>query len=187
MECAWRDVCADSVKCMGGNVARQLRAGLTAAVLAASIACSNSSTAPSDLNSTGANRATFNVGVRPSPISATRCNPQCPDQSGSKSFAFSADMTIDVQNLAAIGATVNSITLTATADGGTFPQVVLSSDDIKGQAGSNHVDARATLSTPLTILYNTPTGSASLDVGVSVQLTDDRSNQTTATGQVSVR
>lgn len=152
------------------------------------MACSNSATSPSNLNSTSSGQATFSVAVRPSPITATRCNQQCPDQSGAAtSYAFAADMTIDVQDSASVGATVNSITLTATAEGRTLSPLVLSSDDIKQLAGTNHVGGQATLSTPLSLLYNTPSGNANLDVSISFQGTDDRSNQVTATGQVSVR
>ena len=165
---------------------RTLRAGMTALALTASVACSSGTTGPSDLTSTGSSKATVNVAVRPSPITATRCNPQCPSQSGSGSFAFSVDMTIDVQNTASVGATVNSITLNATADSTTFAPLTFSSDDIKQQAGTTHVDGQTTLSIPLTIVYNTPSGRANLSVSVSVQVTDDRSNQVTATGQTSV-
>ena len=165
-----------------------LRAGLTAVVLAASMACSNSATSPSTLNSTSSGQATFSVAVRPSPITATRCNQQCLDQSGSAtSFEFSADMTFDVQESASVGATVDSITLTATAEGRTFSPLILSSDDVKQLAGTNHVGSQSTLSVPLSLLYSTPSGNANLEVSVSVQGTDDRSNQVTAAGQVSVR
>jgi len=167
-------------------VNRTLCAGMTAVALIASMACSNGTTAPSDSGLPGSSTATVNVAVRPSPITATRCNPQCPSQSGSGSFAFSVDMTIDVQNAASVGATVNSITLTATADSTTFAPLTFSSDDIRRQAGTTHVDGKATLSIPLTIVYNTPSGRANLSVSVSVQMTDDRSNQVTATGQTSV-
>jgi hypothetical protein len=166
-----------------------LRAGLTAILLAASTACSNNSaTSPSDLNSTSSSPPAFSVAVRPSPITAIRCNQQCPDQSGAAtSFEFAADMTIDVQDSASIGATVNSITLTATTEGHTLSPLTLSSDDIKGLAGTNHVGGQATLSVPLSLLYNTPSGNANLDVSISLQGTDDRNNQVTAAGQVSVR
>jgi hypothetical protein len=159
---------------------------MTAIALTASMACSNGTTSPSDLTSTGSGGGTFNLAVRPSPITATRCNPQCTGQSGSGSFAFSMDMTLDVKDSASVGATVNSITLNATADTTTFAPLTFSSDDIKTQAGTTHVDGKTTLSIPLTIVYNTPSGKANLSVSVSVQLTDDRSNQVTATGQTSV-
>jgi hypothetical protein len=164
-----------------------LRAALTAAVLTASMACSSNSSAPSDLSSSTSNRASFNITVRPSPVKATRCSPQCPGQTSSASFAFSADMTVDVQNTTAVGATINSMTLTATAEGTTFAPINFSSDDLKGQTGgANHLDGRATLSIPLTIVYNTPSGTANLSVSLNLQITDDRGNQVTATGQVSV-
>jgi hypothetical protein len=95
-------------------------------------------------------------------------------------------MTIDVRDLATLGATMKTLTLTATADGTTFPPLTFSSDDISGQAGTNHVDGHATLSLPLTIVYNTPSGKANLSITVSLQITDDGNNQVTATGQVSV-
>ena len=95
-------------------------------------------------------------------------------------------MTIDVRDSASVGATINSMTLTATADGATFAPLTFSSDEIRLQAGTNHVEGQATLSIPLTIVYNTPTGKANLSVSVSVQITDDRSNHATATGQASV-
>ena len=97
-----------------------------------------------------------------------------------------ADMTIDVQDSASVGATVNTMTLTGTADGMTFAPLAFSSDDIKRLAGTNHLDGHATISIPLTVVYNTPSGKANLSVGVSLQITDDRNNQVTATGQASV-
>ena len=162
---------------------RMLGISVTAIALTASIACGRT-TAPSDLNSSSV--GTFNLAVRPSPITATRCNPQCTGESGSGSFAYSMDMTLDLQDSASVGATVNSITLTATADTTTFAPLTFSSDDIRRQAGATHVDGRATLSIPLTVVYNTPSGRANLSVSVSVQITDDRNNQVTATGQTSV-
>jgi hypothetical protein len=68
----------------------------------------------------------------------------------------------------------------------TFAPLAFSSDDIRGMAGTNHLDDRATLSIPLTIVYNTPSGKANLSIAVSVQITDDRSNQLMASGQASV-
>jgi hypothetical protein len=186
---AWlqADVARRRWAALGDNVKKTLRVGLTAAVLTASMACSNNSTtAPSDLTSGTSSKATFNVAVRPSPITATRCTPQCPDQSGSPAFAFSADMTIDVQASASVGATLNSMTLTVTADSTTFAPLAISSDDIKRQVGTNHVDGHTTISIPLAIVYNTPSGKANLSVSVSLQITDDRNNQVTATGQASV-
>jgi hypothetical protein len=171
----------------GDDVKHTFQVGLAAIVLAGSMACSNNSTtAPSSLTSTTSNRGTFNVSVRPSPITATHCAAGCSGQSGSGSFAFSADLTIDVQDSAGVGATVNSITLTWTADGMTLAPLALSGDDIRGMAGTNHVDDRATLSIPLTVVYNTPSGKANLSISVSVQITDERSNQLTASGQASV-
>ena len=95
-------------------------------------------------------------------------------------------MTIAVEDAGAVGATVNSMTLTATAEGATFAPLTFSSDEIRGLAGTNHVDGHATLSIPLSIVYNTKTGNANLGVSVSLQITDDRTNQVTATGQVNV-
>lgn len=96
-------------------------------------------------------------------------------------------MTIDVQNATGVGATVNSITLTANASGTALAPLVISSDDLKQQNGTNHLEGHATLSTPLAIVYNTPSGSPNLDISVSAQITDDRSSQATATGQATVR
>jgi hypothetical protein len=181
------DVANQRWAALGDNVKNTLRAGLAAVVLTASMACGKSTaTSPSDLTSTTSSRATFNITVRPSPIKATRCNPQCPGESGSQSFAFSADMMIDVQDSATVGATVNSITLTATADGSPFAPLAFSSDELRRMVGTTRVDGQATLSIPLTIVYNTPSGSANLNVNVSVQITDERGNQVTATGQVNV-
>ncbi len=163
-----------------------LRAGVTAVVLAASMACSNSTTSPSQVNSASSSQASFSVGVRPSPITATRCSPQCSGDSGT-SYAFSVAMTIDVQNATGVGATVNSITLTANASGTALAPLVISSDDLKQQNGTNHLEGHATLSTPLAIVYNTPSGSPNLDISISAQITDDRSSQATATGQATVR
>jgi hypothetical protein len=162
----------------------RLVTALSFAALIVSVACSNSATAPSDLNSTtGGSR--FAVAVRPSPITATRCTPGC--DSGSGSFAFSADMTIDVQDSSSVGGTVNSITLAGSADGTTFPPLTFSSDEIKANVGTLHVDGHATLSMPVTIVYNTPSGKANLAINVSLQITDDGNKSVTATGQVNVQ
>jgi hypothetical protein len=96
-------------------------------------------------------------------------------------------MTIDLQDSSSVGGTVNSITLTGTADGTTFPPLTFSSDDIKSQVGTLHVDAHGTLSMPLSIVYNTPSGKANLAVSVSLQVTDDGNKSVTATGQVNVQ
>jgi hypothetical protein len=167
-------------------VTKFLRAGATAIALAASMACSNSTTSPSQNNSVSSSQPSFSVGVRPSAITATRCSPQCSGDSGT-AYAFSVAMTIDVQNSTSVGATVNSITLTANASGTALTPLVISSDDLTQQNGTNHVDGHATLSTPLTIVYNTPSGSPNLDISIGAQITDDRGSQVTATGQVTVR
>ena len=164
-----------------------LRVGLAAVVLGMSMACSdNSATAPSGLTSATSNGTTFNVSIRPSPVTAMRCSPQCAGESGSDSFAFSATMTVAVEDAGALGATINSVTLTATADSVAFAPITFTGDEIRGQAGTNHVDGHATLSVPLTVVYNTPSGKANLAVSVSIQITDDRTNKVTATGQVNV-
>jgi hypothetical protein len=156
---------------------------LTAAALAVSIACNNNSN--SSPTSPSTNRATFTLAVRPSPITATHCQPQCSSDSGS-SFPYAANMTIALQETAGVGATVNSMTLTASADGTTFSPLNFTADDINRQAGSNHVVGRSTLSIPVTIVYNTPSGNTNLAISVSLQITDDQNHQMTATGQVNV-
>jgi hypothetical protein len=169
---------------VGDNVKTLVR-GLGLVLAAASIACSNSATGPSSLTSSSSGN-TFGVVVRPSPVTATRCNGQCSGDS-SGSFAFAADMTIDVQDSSSVGATINSITLTGTADSTTFPPLTYSSDDIKGGAGTTHVDAHGTLSMPVTLVYNTPSGKANLSISISLQMTDDSNKAVTASGQVNVQ
>ena len=164
---------------------KTLLRGLSFLVVAVAVACSNSATAPSSLTSSTSSGNGFGVVVRPSPITATRCNGQCAGDS-SGSFAFSADMTIDVKDGSSVGGTINSITLTGTADGTTFPPLTYSSDDIRGQAGTIHVDAHGTLSMPVTIVYNTPSGKANLSITISVQITDDSNKAVTASSQVNV-
>jgi hypothetical protein len=170
---------------VGDNV-KALLAGLGFVVLTVSIACSNSATGPSDLSSKTSSGSTFDVAVRPSPITAARCNSQCPGDS-SGSFAFSAEMTIDLRNSSSVGGTLNSITLTGTADGTTFPPLTFSSDEIREEAGTIRVDAHATLSMPITIVYNTPSGKPNLGISISLQITDDGNKPVTATGHVNVQ
>jgi hypothetical protein len=183
---AWLQRCSrgNGGRLLGDNVKRLLT-GLGLVALTASIACSNSATGPSQVSSKTSAGSTFNVLVRPSPITATHCNQQCAGDS-SGSFAFSADMTIEVQNSSGVGGTVSSITLTGSADGTTFPPLTFSSDEIKGEAGTIHVDAHSTLSMPVTIVYNTPSGKANLSISISLQITDDGNNPVTASGQVNV-
>ncbi|HEX7139287.1 MAG TPA: hypothetical protein VF219_15640 [Vicinamibacterales bacterium] len=158
----------------------------TVAVLVTlSAACNNSSSNPNAPGSTGAGRATFTVSVKPSPITAQHCNPQCPGD-GSGSYAFAADMTVNVQETSGIGGNATQMTLTASAGGTTFQPLTFTADDITQQAGTHHVDGHATLAIPMSIVYNTPSGAANLTINVSIQITDDRNNQVTATGQVNV-
>jgi hypothetical protein len=159
-----------------------LRMGAVVAALAISTACNNS-------NSPGApspTRSNFNVFVQPNPITATVCNPQCASQTGGGTFAYSAAMRVEVQETAGIGATVNSVTLTGSVGNVSFNPLVFSSSDITQAAGTNHVSGHATLSIPVTIIYNTPTGTTGLAISISLQATDDRNNQVTANGQANV-
>jgi hypothetical protein len=95
-------------------------------------------------------------------------------------------MTINLQETAGIGANVTHLTLTASASGQTFAPLEFDANDITDHAGSHHVDGRATLAIPMSIVYNTPTGTPNLTISLTIQMTDDRNNQTTATGQVNV-
>jgi hypothetical protein len=95
-------------------------------------------------------------------------------------------MTINLRETAGIGGNATQLTLTASAGGQQFQPLTFTADDIAGHAGTHHVDGRATLAIPMSIVYNTPTGAANLTINVSVQITDDRNNQVTATGSVNV-
>ena len=150
-----------------------------------SAACNNTSN-PNNPSSTGSSHATFTMSVKPSPVTATHCNPTCPGSSGGGSFAFAADMTINVQETAGIGGNATHMTLTASAGGQAFQPLEFDASDITTHAGTQHVDGHATLAIPMSIVYNTPSGTANLTITVTIQLTDDRNNQTTATGQVNV-
>lgn len=161
---------------------KSFRMCLTVAALAVLTACDGSDS-PAGPTPT---QASFTISVLPSPITANRCNPQCPSQSSTGTFAFSAAMTITVQESAGIGANVNVITLTGSTGTVTFTPLVFSSADIIQLAGSTHVSGRGSLSVPLTIVYTTPSGTANLAVSINAQFTDDRNNQVTATGQVNI-
>jgi hypothetical protein len=130
-------------------------------------------------------QASFTISV-PTQITATRCSPACSSQSSSDTFAFSAAMTLTLQESAGIGANITTITLTGTAGGVTFQPLVFSSTDITQVAGSAHISGRGSLAVPLTIVYNTPSGTANLLVNINVQFTDDGSKQVNATSQVNV-
>jgi hypothetical protein len=93
-------------------------------------------------------------------------------------------MTITLQESAGIGANISVMTLTASTGTATFTPLVFSATDISELAGGTHVSGRGALSVPLTIVYNTSSGSANLAVSINVQFTDDKNNTVTATGQV---
>jgi hypothetical protein len=95
-------------------------------------------------------------------------------------------MTINLRETAGIGGNATQLTLTASAGGQQFQPLTFTADDITGHAGTHHVDGRATLTIPMSIVYNTPTNTANLTISVSIQVTDDRNNQVTATGTVNV-
>jgi hypothetical protein len=156
--------------------------GAVVAALAVSTAC-NSSNSPGSPSPT---RANFNVYVQPNPATATVCNPRCPSSTSSDTFAYSVTMTIQMQETAGIGATINSVTLTGSVGNVSFNPLVFSSSDISQHAGTSHVSGHATLSFPVNIVYNTPTGTSGLTISVSLQATDDRNNQVTASAQATV-
>jgi hypothetical protein len=95
-------------------------------------------------------------------------------------------MTINLRETAGVGGNATQLTLIASAGGQQFQPLTFTADDIAGHAGTHHVDGHATLAIPMSVVYNTPTGTANLTISVSIQVTDDRNNQTTATGQVNV-
>jgi hypothetical protein len=153
-----------------------------AVLIIAATGCGASSTSPSPAPA----QASFTVSVLPSPITAVRCSPACSGTSGA-TFPFSATMTLAVQELAGVGGNINSITVTPSTGGGALPPLTYGSDVVIQRAGTNHLGARGTLSFPMTLVYSTGSGgAANLVVNIVVQFTDDRNNQLTATGQVSV-
>ena len=95
-------------------------------------------------------------------------------------------MTIVAQESGGIGANINVITLTGSVGGVTFTPLVFSSAEISQLVASNHVSGRGSLSVPLTIVYDTPSGTANLAVDINVQFTDDKNNQVTAAGHVNI-
>ena len=95
-------------------------------------------------------------------------------------------MTINVQETAGVGGNATHMTLTASAGGQAFQPLEFDANDITNHAGTQHVDGHATLAIPMIIVYNTPSGTANLTINLTIQMTDDRNNQTTATGQVNV-
>jgi len=95
-------------------------------------------------------------------------------------------MTISLRETAGIGGNATQLTLTGSAGGQQFQPLTFTADDITSHAGTHHVDGHATLAIPMSIVYNTPTGTANLTINVSIQITDDRNNQVTATGAVNV-
>jgi hypothetical protein len=154
----------------------------TIAALSASTACNNNDS-PAAPTPTQAN---FTVSVQPATITATRCNPKCPSQSGSATFGFSATITLVMQESAGIGANITAITLTGTTGGLTFPPLVFSASDITQAAGGTHISGHGSLAVPVTIVYDTPSGTADLVVNISVQLTDDGNKQVSATSQATI-
>ena len=165
-----------------GRVTKRLRMGVAVAALAVSAACNNSNSP----GSPSPTRANFNVHVQPNPATATACNPLCTSSTTSDTFAYSVVLTIQMQETAGIGATINTVTLTGSVGNVFFNPLVLSSSDIAQHAGSSHVSGLATLSLPMHIVYNTPTGTSGMTMNVSLQATDDRNNQITASAQGTV-
>lgn len=131
-------------------------------------------------------RARVTVAVAPSPITAQRCSPQCVSDTGTTGFAFSAGLTITLQEAAGIGARINSITLTGSTGTVTFEPVVFGSAEIAREAGTNRISPSGSLAVPLSIVYSTPAGTPNLTLNISAQFTDDQNNEVTATGQVNV-
>jgi hypothetical protein len=117
------------------EVRKGIRKYSIAAFIAMSIACSGSGS-PTEPTST---QASFSVSALPSPVTANRCNPQCGGQSGDNGFAFSAAMTVTIQELAGVGANISLVTLTGSTGTSTFTPLVFSSSDIAELAGGNHI------------------------------------------------
>jgi hypothetical protein len=151
-----------------------------AAALTASTACSGGADSPTSPTSVGASPVT--VTVTPSPVTAEHCNPGCTAESGGSSYAFAVSMSVTVTESAGVSRNIKSMTLTGSAGTVTFAPLVFSSSDITDHAGSALINAHGSLSIPMRIVYNTPSGSSNLSMNVSIEL----DNGLTASSHVDV-
>jgi hypothetical protein len=157
------------------------RAGCAAAILLVTSSCDDSVSTPA-----APTVASITVTVSPSPATAVRCNPACVAPSG-RSYPFEASMTVTVQESARIGGNVDFINVSpVTTDGTALPPLGYGADVLMQRSFTNHVNPSGILSFPLAFFYSTGTDNAQLVVNISLQFTDDKSNQLTGTAQVTV-
>jgi hypothetical protein len=79
-------------------------------------------------------------------------------------------MTINVADAAGAATNITSVTIKGTAGNTTYSSLVFSSSDITDHAGSAHINAHGSLSIPMRIVYNTPSGSANLSMDITIEL-----------------
>lgn len=127
-----------------------------------------------------ASRGVFSAAINPSTInSAPSSNPN---------FPFEADFTVVITESAGLGGNVDFINVTLTNSSGASTSAInFGAGDIISRAGSNRVESRSQGQFPLGVVYRFTTGQSSGSLSVSIQVTDDRGNQSRLSASANLR
>ena len=165
------------------------RSGLMRAVLVAALAlpaCEYFKNDPSPTASPSPGTAALDIAVAPDPLKILWV---CP--ASDTNCYGSLDSTVTVSETAGVGARVDSVDFTARDSvlGVALTQLHLSGDDIKAKAGTNRLEPMGKLAVR-PIIEGYPVRASlprpSINIDVSVQVTDDKGNVVTRTKRVPV-
>ena len=117
---------------------------------------------------------TFSATVNPNPIIAADCTPAV---CGNQGFQFAAIGTVVITETTGLGGNVDFINLTlrSGATGAEIGTINLGATQIVANAGTNHINGRATLSVPnVGLIYRLAGGSRQGTMTYAIRVTDDR-------------
>jgi hypothetical protein len=128
-----------------------------------------------------ATQANISASIAPNPMSA--------QPSGDAQFPWRVDFEVTVRETAGLGGNVNfiNVILQNPATGGETQALNYGSGEISSRAGTNHIDARGSLTVPIAIRYVLPGGARRAVIIAEIRFTDDRRNTLNVTAQANVQ
>jgi hypothetical protein len=129
-----------------------------------------------------ASRATISASIAPNPINA--------QATGNAEYPWSVEFEVNVRETAGLGGNVDfiNVTLRNPATGGETRALNYGAGEVASRAGgTNHIDARGSLTVPISIRYRLAGGARRAVVIAEIRFTDDRGNVMNATAEANIQ
>jgi hypothetical protein len=129
-----------------------------------------------------ASRANISASIAPNPMSA--------QASGDAEFPWLVEFTVNVRETAGLGGNVDfiNVTLRNPATGGETRALNYGANEVAERAGgTNHINARGSLTVPISIRYRLAGGARRAVVITEIRFTDDRGNVMNATAEANIQ